>query len=704
MLGKRPNKLYDPFLKAGLGYQNPKRLKKAIAAQSKMYDGERLHSTKLIIDSPNYKETLEDDKESRLKMKNKMIQLHYAKLNALYETFVPQKEFSGEQTYFSTPSTSNVSSKSSKEISDLPTPKMPNESKLLKMLDKLKEAILALRTNTDVTLLQDGRRIYVDDGQNTLRQVYKTDVILTSLSLIKLSKELKQELTEETYAYGDVRYENQDLLMIISELKNKLKTIEKGKNVNTKFDKSETLGKLLYVTPLKTNTAVKAKKVSNSEVKVDRSKPVTSHSTPKNEQSQKQSANSKDTKSKNRVLKNTNVKSPSTNDRKMSSNVSVGFNKRETMNSTGEKSLIHFPVAAKYRNLGATSIVAKSGFNVAKTPTATNKVSSASSLSPASSQSRTLSNYIKNKIATSRKWQKWFEHQQSFKWSPKSKTAKSTPSVSKSSDPARPLDVSNHSTTNTLDNEDTPSSSSIVIKEDEAPQIVTSSKEPIANEATTPVLTENANEQVQEDVAAFERNEFYNPVHIPVCHGLWSRGGIDFVKSFAPVTRLEAVRIFVAYAAHENFPIYQMDVKTAFLNGTLKEEVFGILVDQTKYQSMIRGLMYLTASRPDIAFVIFVCARYHARPITKHFKEVKRIFRYLRQTINMGLWYSKDFGFELIAYLDVDHTGCNDDCKSTSEGIQFLGDKLVSWSSKKQDCTAMSTAKAEYVSLSACCT
>ncbi|GJX00693.1 putative reverse transcriptase domain-containing protein [Tanacetum coccineum] len=90
-------------------------------------------------------------------------------------------------------------------------------------------------------------------------------------------------------------------------------------------------------------------------------------------------------------------------------------------------------------------------------------------------------------------------------------------------------------------------------------------------------------------------------------------------------------------------------------------------------------------------------------PTEKHLKEVKRIFRYLRQTINMGLWYSKDFGFELIAYSDADHAGCSDDWKSTFGGIQFLGDILVSWSSKKQDFTPMSTAKAEYVSLSACC-
>ncbi|GKB32059.1 integrase, catalytic region, zinc finger, CCHC-type containing protein [Tanacetum coccineum] len=90
MLGKKPNKVYYPFLKARLGYQNPERLKKAIATQPKMYDGERIHSTKFKIDSPNSEETLEDAKESRLKMKDKMIQLDYEKLNALYDTFVIQ--------------------------------------------------------------------------------------------------------------------------------------------------------------------------------------------------------------------------------------------------------------------------------------------------------------------------------------------------------------------------------------------------------------------------------------------------------------------------------------------------------------------------------------------------------------------------------------------------------------------------------------
>nr|GEU63610.1 hypothetical protein [Tanacetum cinerariifolium] len=135
----------------------------------------------------------------------------------------------------------------------------------------------------------------------------------------------------------------------------------------------------------------------------------------------------------------------------------------------------------------------------------------------------------------------------------------------------------------------------------------------------------------------------------------------------------------------------------------LDADLQGTPTDQTTYRRMIRGLMYLTASRLDIAYVTFVCARYQAHPMVKHLKEVKRIFRYFRQSYNKGLWYSKDFGFELIAYLDVDHAGCKDDCKSTLGGLQFLSGKLVSWSSKKQDCIAMSTAEAKYVSLSTSC-
>ncbi|GJV67571.1 retrovirus-related pol polyprotein from transposon TNT 1-94 [Tanacetum coccineum] len=337
------------------------------------------------------------------------------------------------------------------------------------------------------------------------------------------------------------------------------------------------------------------------------------------------------------------------------------------------------------------------------------------------------------------------------------------------------------------------------------------------------------------------------------------RGRNCFKESFALVARMEAIRIFLSYAAHKSFTVFQMDVKTTFLHGTLKEDVYvcqpegfidfdhpshvyklkkalyglkqaprawydelskfllqnhffkgtidptlfirrfdddilvvqvyvddiifgsthprytqlfsdlmksrfemsmmgemtfflglqvnqsprgifinqsiyvleilkkygmescdpvgtpmeikdkldldqhGSLVDATKYRSMIGALMYLTSSRPDIVHATCLCARYQAKPTEKHLKEVKRIFRYLRGTVNMGLWYTKDSGFELTGFSDADYAGCKDTFKSTSGGAQFLGEKLVSWSSKKQDCTALSTAEAEYVSLSACC-
>ncbi|GJR92900.1 hypothetical protein Tco_0265074 [Tanacetum coccineum] len=313
--------------------------------------------------------------------------------------------------------------------------------------------------------------------------------------------------------------------MVISEVNEKIKTFEKRKDVNTKFDKFETSRTLLRVTSLPKNIAVKAKKVSNTKVNADRSKLVASHSIQKNEQSQKQSANviargmyrikkietqtsdsktnmnvsdstgvessnsvrrlkSKDTKSKDRVLKNTNDKRPSAHVRKMSSSVSIDYNKREIMNSTvcqsnesvlntkivnavndgsnivcvsygkdvfllsHEKCVARYAlsrdskvkralfttlIAAKSKNLGATSVVAKSRLSVAKTPTPTNKVFNALPLSPNFRQSKTLSNYMKNKIATSRKWQKWFEYQQCFIRTPKSKISQSQSSETKSS-------------------------------------------------------------------------------------------------------------------------------------------------------------------------------------------------------------------------------------------------------------------------------
>ncbi|GKF38291.1 uncharacterized mitochondrial protein-like protein, partial [Tanacetum coccineum] len=155
----------------------------------------------------------------------------------------------------------------------------------------------------------------------------------------------------------------------------------------------------------------------------------------------------------------------------------------------------------------------------------------------------------------------------------------------------------------------------------------------------------------------------------------------DFEESFALVARLETIRIFIAFAAHMNIFFYQMDVKTAFLNGILREKISqsprgiflnqskyalklikkygmetcesadtpmveksklnedpqGKVVDPTRYRGMIGTLMYLTASRPDLVLVVCMCARYQANPTEKNLHAVKQIFRYLQGTINMGM-------------------------------------------------------------------
>ncbi|GJW29352.1 retrovirus-related pol polyprotein from transposon TNT 1-94 [Tanacetum coccineum] len=135
----------------------------------------------------------------------------------------------------------------------------------------------------------------------------------------------------------------------------------------------------------------------------------------------------------------------------------------------------------------------------------------------------------------------------------------------------------------------------------------------------------------------------------------------------------------------------------------LDEDRQGKLVDPTRFRGMVGSLMYLSASRRDIVFAVCMCARYQAKPTEKHLHAFKRIFRYLKGTIHMGMWNPKDSGFALRAFADADYAGGQDTRRSTSGSAQFLGDKLVSWSSKKQKSTTISTTEVEYIALSGCC-
>jgi len=138
-------------------------------------------------------------------------------------------------------------------------------------------------------------------------------------------------------------------------------------------------------------------------------------------------------------------------------------------------------------------------------------------------------------------------------------------------------------------------------------------------------------------------------------------------------------------------------------NGHLDLDEEGGAVDMKVYRSMIGSLLYLCASRPDIMLSVCMCARFQANPKECHLVAVKRILRYLVHTPNLGLWYPKGSKFNLLGYSDADYAGCKVDRKSTSGTCQFLGRSLVSWSSKKQNCVALSTAEAEYVAAGACC-
>ncbi|GJR61300.1 retrovirus-related pol polyprotein from transposon TNT 1-94 [Tanacetum coccineum] len=169
-----------------------------------------------------------------------------------------------------------------------------------------------------------------------------------------------------------------------------------------------------------------------------------------------------------------------------------------------------------------------------------------------------------------------------------------------------------------------------------------------------------------------------------VAQGYNQQEGIDYDETYAPVARLESIRILLAYACALDFKLYQMDVKSAFLNGFINEEVYVAqplgFIDFTKpnYVYKLKKALYgqkqaPKACRPDIMFSVCLCARFQEDPKTSHLEAVKRIFRYIKGTTHLGLWYPKGSDIEIIMYADSDHAGDYVDCKSTSGVCTFMG-------------------------------
>nr|GEW08847.1 hypothetical protein [Tanacetum cinerariifolium] len=181
--------------------------------------------------------------------------------------------------------------------------------------------------------------------------------------------------------------------------------------------------------------------------------------------------------------------------------------------------------------------------------------------------------------------------------------------------------------------------------------------------------------------------------------------GIDFEESFALVACFEAVWIFIAYAPHKSFPIYLMDVKTSFLNGPLKEEVYVaqpvrfVDPDHPEKVYRLRKALYGLKQAPRVwydEFLKFLTSKGFTKGLQIHQSPHGIFINQVEILHKHGMGNGQS-----IVFLDVDHTECIDSRKSTSGGIQFLGDKVVSWMSKKQNCNAMSSAETEYVALTA---
>jgi hypothetical protein len=129
----------------------------------------------------------------------------------------------------------------------------------------------------------------------------------------------------------------------------------------------------------------------------------------------------------------------------------------------------------------------------------------------------------------------------------------------------------------------------------------------------------------------------------------------------------------------------------------------GDAVDQREYRSMIGSLLYLTATRPDIQFIVGLCARFLSSPRSSHQTAVQRVFRYLKHTLEFGIWYSASSSLDLVGFSDADFTSCGIDRKSISGTCHFFRSSVVCWSSQKQSSVAQSTTETEYVAAASCC-
>ena len=139
-------------------------------------------------------------------------------------------------------------------------------------------------------------------------------------------------------------------------------------------------------------------------------------------------------------------------------------------------------------------------------------------------------------------------------------------------------------------------------------------------------------------------------------------------------------------------------------NVKLTVDLLGKSIDPSLYRSMIGSLPYLTVSRPNISYSVGVFARYQANPKESHMNALKRIIKYFKTTAEFGVWCSKDTNDVLAGYSDADWARNANDRKCTSGGCFYVGNNLVSWMSKKQNSISLSTAEAEYIATSSCCT